>query len=152
MKRKSMEYLAAVFALALATFISALESLPSPAHVNVQHGWIRWLPANLPAAGYATLRNDGNKSARLAGADSPDYAEAMLHRSMGTNGMDQMQMVDAIDIPAHGKIDLAPGGYHLMLMQPKHPIKPGDSVRVRWHLAGGETIQTSLPVRPANSD
>lgn len=142
-----MKHALAAFALLLCVG-AAYGAAPT---LHVERGWIRWLPAGLPAAAYATLRNDGDKPARLIGADSPDYAEAMLHRSINQGGMDQMQMVDVIKIPAHGKIDLAPGGYHLMLMQSKHPIKPGDEVRVDWRFADGKTLQTTLPVRPANA-
>ncbi|MGH8212212.1 MAG: copper chaperone PCu(A)C, partial [Rhodanobacteraceae bacterium] len=107
--------------------------------------------ANLPAAGYATIRNDGEKPVRLTGADSPDYRMAMLHRSVQKNGSDSMEVVGAIGIPAHGSVALAPGGYHLMLMDAKHPVKPGDSVHVSLHFDDGETLQMTWPVRPANA-
>lgn len=143
---RSVPKLSAFVALATCAIAAARAPL-----VKAEHGWVRWLPANLPAAGYVTLRNEAGKPVNLTGADSPDYGMTMLHRSTQKNGSDSMAMVDAIGIPAHGTVALAPGGYHLMLMNPKHPIKPGMSVRVLLHFEDGEALQVTLPVRPANS-
>jgi periplasmic copper chaperone A len=137
---------AACAALAISAAAAA-----SASSLKAESGWVRWLPANLPAAGYVVIRNEGDKPLKLTGADSQDYGMAMLHRSMQKNGSDSMEMVDAIVIPAHGSVALAPGGYHLMLTGAKHPIKPGDSVRVSLHFDDGETLQVTWPVRPANS-
>ena len=119
--------------------------------IKVEHGWVRWLPANLPAAGYAVIRNDGDQPVKLTGADSGDYGMAMLHRSMQKGGKDTMAMVDTLSIPAHGEVKLAPGGYHFMLMSAKHPIKPGDTVTIDLHFDNQETLEVSWPVRPANA-
>ena len=121
------------------------------ATVRVEHAWIRWLPANLPAAGYATIRNDGDQSLALDGADSPDYGMAMLHRSVHKDGSDSMEMVETIPVPAHASVQLAPGGYHLMLTAPKHPIQSGDNVHVRLHFSNGTTLDAAWKVRPANA-
>ena len=137
--------------LALATSAFALQLPTPPVHLLVQDGWVRWLPASLPAAGYATIRNDSSKPVKLTGAESADYGMAMLHRSMQKDGQDVMERVNALSIPAHGTVQLAPGGYHLMLMHPKHPIKPGDSVQVSLHFDDGESLQETWPVRPANA-
>lgn len=150
MKRVLSSFVACT-ALILFANAQALTLPPPLVHEWIEHGWVRWLPVNLPAAGYATIRNDGDKFVRLVGADSPDYGMVMLHRSMQKNGSDTMQIVDSVSIPAHGKLALAPGGYHLMLMQPKHAIKPGDSVHIALHFADGETLQARWPVRPANA-
>jgi copper(I)-binding protein len=144
-----MKRLAYVTLAAFGLLLAGAAFAGSP--ITVEHGWVRWLPANLPAAGYAVIRNDGAKPAKLIGADSADYGMAMLHRSMQKNGKDSMEMVDALTIPAHGEVKLAPGGYHLMLMNAKHPIKPGDAVHVTLHFADGETVQATWPVRPANA-
>ncbi|HJU07372.1 MAG TPA: copper chaperone PCu(A)C [Rhodanobacteraceae bacterium] len=137
--------LVALAALAVCAVAAAASSL------KAEHGWVRWLPASLPAAGYVVIRNDGDKPVKLTGADSPDYGMAMLHRSMQKNGSDSMEMVDAIGIPAHGSVALAPGGYHLMLTDAKHAIKPGDTVHVSLHFDDGETLRVTWPVRPANA-
>ncbi|MEO8803750.1 MAG: copper chaperone PCu(A)C [Rudaea sp.] len=121
------------------------------ASLQIQHAWIRWLPGDLPAAGYAIVANTSNKPARLLGADSPDYGGVMLHQSFKQDGTERMQMVVGIDIPAHGRITLAPGGYHLMLMHAKHPIAPGDRVHLNLHFSGDQTVGVDVAVRPANA-
>lgn len=140
-----------LFAFAMFSLIAAGAFAAPATSVQVSDGWVRWLPANLPAAGYAVIRNNADKPVKLTSADSSDYGMAMLHRSMQKNGKDTMQMVDALGIPAHGTIKLAPGGYHLMLMNPKHPIKPGDTVHIALHFANGETLRAIWPVKPANA-
>ncbi len=135
----------------LALSIGALAATPTSTSLRAKNAWIRWLPANLPAAGYVAIENDGGAPARLTGASSPDYGRVMLHRSQTVNGVEKMTMVASMDIPAQGKAALAPGGYHLMLSEPTHPIKPGDTVRVTLRFAGGLSLQADFPVRPANA-
>ncbi|MGH8292476.1 MAG: copper chaperone PCu(A)C [Gammaproteobacteria bacterium] len=140
--------------LALAAFASARAApvaAPAKATLRIEHAWIRWLPANLPAAAYAVIVNHGNTNARLIGADSPDYRMVMLHRSWLEKGSSLMQAVAGMGVPAHGQAALAPGGYHLMLSAPTHAIQPGDHVKIILHFAGGVALQADFPVRPANA-
>lgn len=139
---------ATVGACLLAASVAAMSATSS---VHVEHAWIRWLPANLPAAGYATIVNDGDSLQRLTGASSPDYGSVMLHRSRLAQGDSTMEMVDHLDIPAHGSAKLAPGGYHLMLSRATHPLKPGDKVPMRLRFADGSVIQVDFSVLPANA-
>src|SRR5574337_990006 len=144
--------LLALLALAaLATAIPASAAAPANTALQIEHAWIRWLPANLPAAAYALIVNHGDANARLIGADSPDYGMLMLHRSRLDQGSSMMQAVAGMDIPAHGEAALAPGGYHLMLSMPRRAIKPGDTVTVTLHFADGTALQADFPVRPANA-
>lgn len=120
-------------------------------HVRASHAWIRVLPGALPAGAYVTLENDGDKPVALRGAASTVYAEVMLHRSSRAGGMSRMSMVDALNVPAHGKAELAPAGYHLMLMQPNAPVKPGDTVTLTLQFGDGSTLATDFVARPANA-
>ena len=120
-------------------------------HVSASHAWIRVLPGALPAGAYVVLRNDGDRPVSLTGASSPAYGEAMLHESSRAGGMSRMTMVDALAIPAHGTQALAPGSYHLMLMDAKQPVRPGDIVRVTLKFGDGSTLPVEFLARPAGA-
>jgi periplasmic copper chaperone A len=121
------------------------------APVSVSGAWVRWLPNDLPAAGYATLKNEGATPLRLTGASSPDYAGVMLHRSISENGVERMVKADGIDIPPGQSFALAPGGYHLMLMRAKHPVHPGDTVTLHFEFADGAGVDAKVAVKPASA-
>lgn len=132
-------------------------ALTSPAqatqaqYIKASHAWLRVLPADLPAGAYVTLENTGDQPATLSHASSPSYAQAMLHHSASDGGTSRMSMVDALPIPAHGKVVLSPGGYHLMLMKAVHPVKAGDTVSVQLTFSDGSTLATPFLARPANA-
>jgi len=129
----------------------SVAAFATPPAAHVEHAWIRWLPASLPAAGYAVIENNSDAAVRLTGASSPDYGMVTLHYSRLAQGDSTMETVEYLDIPAHGSIKLAPGGYHLMLMHAKHPIKPGDTVKTTLKFANGATLQADFSVLPANA-
>jgi copper(I)-binding protein len=129
--------------------------------LTVANAWIRWLPAQLPAAGYATLRNLGAQPLTLIGASTPDYGAVMIHESRNRAGVEEMLPVETILVKPQAEIAFAPGGYHLMLMKPKRALQPGDRVLLTFHFAGGQSLQTQFEVRkpdgsraerPAGSD
>ncbi len=119
--------------------------------IRVSHAWIRVLPGNLPAAGYARLENRGDESVALVGARSEGYRRIVLHESLMSGGMAAMKRVSHLTIPAHGRAALSPGGYHLMLMDATHPVKPGDAVAITLVFAGGSTQTITFLAMPANA-
>lgn len=137
--------------LLLAAGTAALAATSAPQGVHIEHAWIRWLPANLPAAGYAEIVNDSDTTVRITGASSPAYGMVMLHHSRLAHGHSTMEMVAQLDIPAHGRVKLAPGGYHFMFSHAKQPIKPGDTVKMTLEFAGGAKLQADFPVLPASA-
>lgn len=119
--------------------------------VSASQAWIRVLPGALPAGGYVTLHNDGDQPVALRGASSPAYGMAMLHQSSRAGGMSRMSEVASLTIPAHGTQTLAPGGYHLMLMDAKQPVRPGDKVRVLLDFGAAGTLPVEFLARPASA-
>ncbi|MDR3520515.1 MAG: copper chaperone PCu(A)C [Acidocella sp.] len=117
--------------------------------LTVEKPWMRYLLPSIPAAGYMELQNPGAADVVITGAASPACGMLMLHKSTDTSGMAMMMDVPSITVPAHGSVTLAPGGYHLMCMQPA--MKLGDNVPVTLSLQDGSTVSASLPVYGAQS-
>ena len=131
--------------------VASLAHAGTAVQVAASHAWIRVLPGALPAGAYVVLRNDGDKPVALTGADSPAYGATMLHESSSAGGMEGMHRVASLTIPAHGTRSLAPGGYHLMLMDAKHPVQPGDTVRITLKFGDGATLPVDFLARPASA-
>lgn len=134
--------------LAVLAFAAAM--LPAQAgSPTVSDAWFRSLPNNLPAAGYFILKNNTAKSMSLTGAASPACGMLMLHKSEVVGGMNHMTMVDRVDVAQGGSVKFAPGGYHLMCMDPGATMKPGGTVPVLLQFADGTTMSVKFPVRAA---
>lgn len=115
--------------------------------LQVSDAWIRLLPANVPAAGYFTLHNGGKANVALVGATSDAFGHVMLHRTATEAGQSRMMDVNRIDVAPGGTVAFAPGGYHLMMMQPRRAIAVGEKVPVTLQLAGGGRVTAEFAVR-----
>lgn len=139
----------------LGVILSTLLSLPTFAAGNALSAHQPWVQAGPPVAkvlaGYLELRNSGDKPLVITGAYSPVFRLVEIHRSEMHNGMMRMIRVPRLAVPAHGKITLAPGGYHLMLIDPKKPLMPGDSIKMTFILDSGKTFDVTMPVRKSES-
>ena len=118
---------------------------------QVTDAWIRWLPGDLPAGGYVTLINSGDRPASLIAASCPDYADVSLHRSRNVAGTSQMVAVHAITVAPHSSLSFAAQGYHLMLAHPNKILKPGDRVTVTLSFAAGAAVTAQFELRPPDA-
>jgi len=138
--------------LALAAIAAPLWSGPAAAAeagLALSDSYIRTIIPMRPAAGYFTLTNNGATAVSLVGASSPGCGSVMLHESKTVNGVDTMVPVKSVDVPAHGSVSFAPGGYHLMCMKPAATLKPGTKVPVTLTFKDGGTLTGTFPVRGA---
>lgn len=118
------------------------------AALKVEAAWVRATPPDADsAAAYATLRNDGDKPLRVTQAQTAAAEEAMLHSMSMDNGVMQMRMLDALEVPAHGTATLSPGGTHLMLMGLKQPLVAGGEIDIQLTLDDGQRLGAKFPVR-----
>ena len=129
----------------------AIVILASPARATpiVSNGWIRLLPAGLPAAGYFDLHNGGGKVISLTGAASPACGMLMLHKSGDVGGTMRMDEVGSIEVAPHATLKFAPGGYHLMCMMPSTGLKPGQHTPVTLTFGDGTNVTGDFVIRNA---
>ncbi len=114
-----------------------LLTLASAAHaagrLEVDGGWIRAAPPGaMMLAAYGTLRNAGDGPVIFSGAQSADFADVSLHETVEQNGIERMRALGRVVLAPGETMLLAPGGRHLMLMQPKRALHPGDTVEIRF--------------------
>lgn len=133
-------------ALALGLLAAPIAAVAATPAVTLSHLWMRFLTPRIPAAGYFTLRNDGDQPVVLTGAASPDCSQLMLHRSVEGGGTARMEMAPAVTVPAHGAVTFQPGGYHLMCMSPSAAIAPGKNVPVSLRFRDGLALSASFVV------
>ena len=131
----------------LALAVSGLVIAAAPVTVQVIDAWIRWLPADLPAGGYATLANTGAQPLALIGASSPDYEQVSLHQTVMRGQTSVMLPVAQITIAPGSRVSFAAAGYHFMLERATRAIMPGDHVSITLHFAGGSSVQVPFEVR-----
>lgn len=117
--------------------------------LTVSDAWFRALPTGLPAGGYFTIKNSGDKNMVLTGAHSDSCGMTMLHHSMDNGGMTSMEDVKSVVVPAHGTLAFAPGGYHIMCMAPTPEVSPGSTINVTLEFADGTKLDVKFDVKGA---
>lgn len=117
-------------------------------YVTMENAWVREAPPSARMlAAYMTLKNTGMRECVLVAVDSPDFRHVMLHKSEIVDGMARMIHVDELPIPAQGKLELAPGGYHLMMPAPETPLSEGDRVEFVLTFCDESTLRVQAEVR-----
>lgn len=98
-------------------------------------------------AGYMTIVNKGGAdklvSATTAAADRVEIHEMKMEGSV----MKMKEIPGGLPIEAGKSVSLAPGGYHLMLMGLKAPLKEGGKVPVTLTFERAGKLDVTLDVR-----
>lgn len=71
---------------------------------------------------------------------------SMIHETVVKNGISRMRDAPSLALLAHGQLIFAPGGRHLMLMNPDHMVRIGDRLHVALLLSDGRRIAADFPV------
>ena len=114
-------------ALAFATSAAAQDFTVGSLTISDPHA-APTTPSQMSDAGFMTITNAGDAPDDLIGV-SGDFADLMLHvTAVDANGIATMTHVESLEIPAHGKVELKHGGYHIMMMGLKKPLTKGEMV------------------------
>ncbi|MDW8311479.1 MAG: copper chaperone PCu(A)C, partial [Burkholderiales bacterium] len=111
----------------------------------IHHPWARATasPAIKNSAAFLVVENKGATPDRLLGVSGDVAQKLELHTMVREAGVMRMREVPAFDIPAGGKLELKPGGLHIMLIGLKQPLKEGERfpLTLKFEKAGEVKVQ-----------
>ncbi len=111
----------------LAALSLALAANGAQAQVAVKDAWVRATVAQQKATG-AFMQLTSPKDVRLVAASSPLTPVVEVHEMTMENNVMRMRQIPVLELAAGKTVELKPGGYHVMLMDLKQPVKTGDTV------------------------
>lgn len=99
--------------------------------LEIGHPWSRATPNAAPVAGgFLTVTNSGASADRLVSVAASISDKVEIHEMAVTDGVMKMRPLDkGLDIPAGAKIELKPGGFHVMFIGLHQQLKAGDKVK-----------------------
>jgi periplasmic copper chaperone A len=114
----------------------------------VSDAWARSSPMlERAGAAYLVIQNNGAAEDRLLSVESDVARTIELHETKEMNGMMQMSPVPNILVPAGGKAELKPGGFHVMLIGLNRELKAGDKIQLTLNFEKAGKIPVTAEVR-----
>ncbi|MBB3159091.1 hypothetical protein FHS07_002809 [Microbacterium proteolyticum] len=143
--------LAAAGALLLAGCASAASPAPAASQAesfSTADVWVKAADSGM-SAGFGQLRNDGDTDLTVVSATDDATAAMELHETVqNESGQMVMREVEGgFVIPAHGAIELAPGGNHLMFMDVTTPLRAGEETTITLTFADDSTAEITAPIK-----
>jgi periplasmic copper chaperone A len=144
-------YLAAIALTATSAFSLAQDAL---AHdyklgaLKIGHPWSRATPAGAKVGGgYLSIENTGAEPDRLVSASASVAGRVEVHEMAVTNGVMTMRPLEAgIVVPPGGKVELKPGGFHIMFMDLKQPLKQDERLKGTLVFEKAGTVEVEFKV------
>jgi copper(I)-binding protein len=100
------------------------------------------------AAGYMTITNKGSAADRLIGGSTAAAGRVEVHEMALKNGVMTMRpLTGGLPIEPGKTVTLAPGGYHMMFMDLKAPLKQGEKVPVTLEFEKAGKVNVTLDVQ-----
>src|SRR5256885_3907250 len=146
----SIQRTATFFAIALSLLATSARAEDVKAgDLVITQGWSRATPGGAKTGGgFLTIENKGSTPDRLIGGSADVAAKVEMHEMSMKNGVMTMRPLDkGLTIEPGKTVKLAPGGYHLMMMDLKGPLKQGDKVPVTLEFEKAGKVQVSLDVQ-----
>ena len=116
--------------------------------ITASDAWARPSPMMERAgAAYLVIQNNGAAEDRLLSVESDIAKTIELHETQESGGMLEMSPVPNVPVPANGKAELKPGGFHVMLIGLNRELKVGDKVQLALNFEKAGKIPVTAEVK-----
>jgi copper(I)-binding protein len=99
------------------------------------------------SAVYFVIVNEGGEADTLIGATTDVANQAEIHETQIVGDVAEMAPVPRVDIPAHGRIEFKPGGYHVMLVGLTRDLKEGETLKLTLRFEKSGAITLDVPIQ-----
>lgn len=115
----------------------------------ITQAWARATPGGAKVGGgFLTIENKGTAPDKLIDVSAEGAGKIEVHEMATTNGVMKMRPVEGgLTIDPGKTVKLAPGGYHLMMMGLKSPLKQGDKMPVTLEFEKAGKVAVTLDVQ-----
>jgi hypothetical protein len=115
----------------------------------ITQGWTRATPGGAKTGGgFLTIENKGGSPDKLVGVSADVAGKVEVHQMATDGGVMKMRPVEGgLTIDPGKTVKLAPGGYHLMMMDLKSPLKQGEKVPVTLQFEKAGKVAVTLDVQ-----
>ncbi len=139
----------AVLALAAACNGPASAQEVKAGNLVLSHAWARATPRGAQVAGgYLTIENTGTTPDKLLSGSSDVAGHIEVHEMAKKGDVMTMRPVSGgLSIAPGHSVALVPGGYHLMIMGLKAPLKEGQAVPITLQFEKAGKIVVTFDVR-----
>lgn len=136
--------------LALIAASATMASDYKAGDLTLKQVWSRATPGGAKVgAGYLTIHNGGTQPDRLVRADAEISGHMEIHEMKMDGGIMRMRpLKDGLLIPPGKTVSLKPGGYHLMFMNLKSPIKQGKPFKATLEFKKAGKVEVGFEVAP----
>jgi hypothetical protein len=114
--------------------------------IDIEDAWSRAAMQGGTGVVYLTITDTGAPD-RLVSITAPVAGKAELHESFNEQGVSKMRAVAGLAVAPGKPTKLGPGGYHIMLMGLKQPLKEGDRFPVTLNFEHAGPVSATVTVR-----
>jgi periplasmic copper chaperone A len=146
MKKGFVLTLFALLAISMAASLAACA--PRGGSFAVQEAWARPASAGGNSAVYFVIDNPLAEADTLLGAQCEAAMMTEVHMTeTDASGKSMMKHQESVGVPSGQKVEFKPGGLHVMLMNLKNDLEPGQTLPVTLQFANAGEVQITATVR-----
>ena len=120
--------------------------------IYIENAWVRALPpVKKVTAAYLTVINESDAAVAVVGGRADIAGSVEIHRTREVDGLMRMEPIPGVAVAGGERVEMAPGGTHLMLVDLSFMPQPGDTVELCLILADGNELCTEADTRKTAS-
>jgi hypothetical protein len=110
------------------------------------------LPGRAATVAYMEIENHTAKPVTLDAVSSPAFGRAEFHETTIADGIASMRPLAAVVIEAGSQLKFAPGGKHIMLIDPVKALLPGSHIQLELRYDSVSSLLIEAEVRTRLDD